>query len=417
MKKRVLFIVTMHTMSNRYSLVGYELTKYLAKKSDIKLTIFGLQNFTQIFNHRTDFPDNVEVYDAWANENPKKMGFGLEQVTSFVTRNRPDVVIIYNDMYVLTNMISQLQQVPNKQFKIIAYIDQVYLNQKPKFIETINKTTDLAILFTPYWEEIAKKQGITIPTCYLRHGLNSSTYYPISKTIARMSYKLNDNDFVILNLNRNQPRKRWDICIQAFVEVIHRFPNEPIVLLIGTELDGAWNLLEIFERELVKREMTLEFGMKHILLIEKPQQLSDADVNLLYNAADIGINTCDGEGFGLCNFQHAAIGKPQIVPYIGGFRDYFDTETSLLITPKINYYVDNTRDMVCGEAEMCDFKDFADAIIKYYTNRDLLQRHGINGREKILRDYSWDQVGEKLYYYISETVKNTNHTRVHSFVG
>jgi len=29
-----------------------------------------------------------------------------------------------------------------------------------------------------------------------------------------------------------------------------------------------------------------------------------------YIIADIGINTCDGEGFGLCNFEQAGIGIP-----------------------------------------------------------------------------------------------------------
>jgi len=31
--------------------------------------------------------------------------------------------------------------------------------------------------------------------------------------------------------------------------------------------------------------------------------LSDFDINVLYNVADLGINTADGEGFGLCNFE------------------------------------------------------------------------------------------------------------------
>jgi hypothetical protein len=30
------------------------------------------------------------------------------------------------------------------------------------------------------------------------------------------------------------------------------------------------------------------------------------------------------EGFGLCNFEHAALGIPQVVPRIGGFLDFFD---------------------------------------------------------------------------------------------
>jgi hypothetical protein len=29
----------------------------------------------------------------------------------------------------------------------------------------------------------------------------------------------------------------------------------------------------------------------------------DEDINMFYNAANVGINTADGEGWGLCNFE------------------------------------------------------------------------------------------------------------------
>ena len=411
-RTRVLFFVTAPQSSNGYSLVGYELAKYFSKKNDIDLTIFGFQNFNSaatgnaIPNHRLDFPPNVQVFDAFANENPKQAGFGVSLVKDFVATNRPDVVIVYNDMLVLTSVIGQLHEVPDRKFKIIAYIDQVYLCQKKEYLNFVNQKADVAMLFTPYWEECIKQQGITIPTCNVPHGFNPMTHYPVAKHLARKFYGLRMEDFIILNLNRNQPRKRWDICLQAFAEVVTRLPNAPIKLLVATAVQGAWNLLEIFERELIKRGSTLQEGMKHMILLDNPQQLSDEDVNFLYNVADIGVNTCDGEGFGLCNFQQAAIGIPQVVPHIGGFRDFFDENTALLVEPAMTYYVDNSRDMVCGEAELCRYSDFADAMIRYYENRDLMKQHGENGRKKIVSEYPWEKFGDKLYAIIKDTTKD-----------
>jgi glycosyltransferase involved in cell wall biosynthesis len=403
---RVLLFATHHNSSNGYSAIAYELTKQLAKRSDIQLTVFGFQNFSQIPNHRADYPKNVFVYDAWANEEPKAAGFGVTLVKDFVTANRPDVCIVYNDMLVLTSIISQLKEVPKKNFKIIAYIDQVYLCQKKEYINFVNQNADIAMLFTPYWEEIAKEQGITIPTCHLKHGFSPTQHYPIPKTLARKFFGLKNEDFIVLNLNRNQPRKRWDICLQAFADICKNLPDEPIKLLVATAVQGAWNILEIFERELKKRGLTLQDGMKHLILLDNPQQLSDEDVNFLYNTADVGINTCDGEGFGLCNFQQAGVGIPQIVPNIGGFRDFFNEDTALLIEPVMTYYVDNSRDMVCGEAELCDYKDFAIAIEKYYNDRELLKKHGINSRKKISSEYKWEELGNQLYNYIKDVAKD-----------
>lgn len=407
---RVLFFVTAPQSTNGYSQVGFELAKYFSKRPDIDLTIFGFQNFNNsansnlIPNHRSDFPKNVQVFDAYANENPKQAGFGISLVKDFVSTNRPDVVIVYNDMLVLTSVIGQLHEIPDRKFKIIAYIDQVYLCQKKEYINFVNQKADLAMLFTPYWEDCIKKQGITIPTCYLHHGFNPDMHYPIPKTLARKFYGLKNEDFIVLNLNRNQPRKRWDICLQAFAVIAER--KVPIKLLVATAVQGAWNLLEVYERELMKRGLTLQDGMKHIILLDNPQQLSDEDVNFLYNVADIGLNTCDGEGFGLCNFQQAAIGIPQVVPNIGGFRDFFDEDNALLVEPTMTYYVDNSRDMVCGEAELCRYQDYAEALIKYYNDRDLMAKHGQNARNKIIAEYPWEKFGDKLYNIIKETTKN-----------
>ena len=363
---RVLLFVTSHHSTNGYSYVGYEIAKKLHLYPDVHLTLFGFQKFHSIPNHRTDFPSAVFEYDAFGNESPKESGFGINQVKDFVASNRPDICIVYNDVMILQGVISQLLEARtliNKPMKIIGYVDQVYLCQKKHYIDFLNKSIDFAILFTPFWEQCIKAQGLTVPSAVVRHGFNREVHFPIPKHLARRLYGISPSDFVIMNLNRNQPRKRWDICMQAFAQVVKEAGNEPIKLLIGTDINGAWNIIEVFERELGKLGLTLEDGMKHVILLDCPQQLNDDDVNFLYNTADIGINTCDGEGFGLCNFQQAAIGIPQIVPALGGFLDFFDNDCALMIEPIMTYYVDNSRDSVGGEAQLCDYRAFGKAML------------------------------------------------------
>jgi hypothetical protein len=62
--------------------------------------------------------------------------------------------------------------------------------------------------------------------------------------------------------------------------------------------------------------------------------------------------------------------------------------------------------MVCGEAELCDYKDYAEAIMKYYNDRDLMKRHGENSRKKILNEYPWEVICDKLHGIIKDTVKD-----------
>ena len=402
---RVLFFGTHPSQYNGYSKVVYEMMTCLAKRKDFEFTVYGFQKFGSQAEHRADLPSNIELYDAFANENPKSQGFGITEVRAFVKTNKPDVCIIYNDMMILHQVITQLklaQKEDGATFKIIAYIDQVYLNQKKEFIEFINANADYAMMFTKFWQDIAIGQGIKLPYGFLPHGFNKDIYYPIPKHLARLQYGIGAEDFIILNLNRNQPRKRWDVCLKAMAEIVCRYPNEPIKMLVGTAIQGAWNLIEIYERELKKRGLTLEDGMKHLIVFDRPQKVTDEETNILYNVADIGINTCDGEGFGLCNFEQAALGIPQIVPRLGGFIDFFDDESAILVDPKLAYYVDNTRDAVCGEALMSDYNDFVEGIECYYFNKEKRAKHGAHARAKILRDYKWQDVADKLCKIIGE---------------
>lgn len=411
---RVLIFGTHPNQYNGYSKVVYELIHCLAKREDLHITVYGFQKFNVLPNHRVDIPSNVELYDAYEKEDPKQQGFGIEQIRSFVNQNKPDICIVYNDMMILHQVITKLglcKTEDKMDFKIIAYIDQVYLNQKKEFIEFINANADFGLLFTEYWQKTIVEQGLKLPSDFLPHGFNPNIYYPIPKKLARLYYGMKEEDFIILNLNRNQPRKRWDTCLKAFAEIVSRYPNEPIKMIIGTALQGAWNLIEIFERELKKRNCTLEDGMKHVIVLDRPQKVTDEETNILYNVADLGINTCDGEGFGLCNFEQAALGIPQIVPRLGGFLDFFDDSNSIMTEPKIAYYVDHSRDMVAGEALMCNYIDFTEAIEKYFFDKELMKLHGDASRSKILNDYKWQSISDKLYNIIYTVLGKTPPTQ------
>lgn len=400
---RVLLMATHPNSSNGYSKVAFELAKYLSSKEDIELTYFGFQNFQKNTAHEKgrELPTHIQIYDAFVNEKVKSLGFGFDEVTEFVTMNKPDLIIIYNDMVVVSNILEKLSKVENKNYKTVIYMDQVYLCQKKEHIKILNDHADFVICFTKYWEKCLIDQGFTKPTGILEHGFNQKMHYPVPKKLARMFFNLKMDDFIIINANRNQPRKRLDIMMMAFAEVVSRHTGEPIKLLIATAPNGAWNLIEIYERELRIRGITLEEGMKHIIFIDNPQGLTDEDMNTLYNAADIGLNCAMGEGYGMCNFEAGAIGVPQIVPAIGGFLDFFNKESAIMITPKIKLYTDMTIDGCPGCAEICDSVDFADAIDIYYADDELRKNHAINARTNILKNYQWNDLGEKLYKYIN----------------
>lgn len=412
-KTRVLFCGTIPTQNNGYSKVVYELAKRLAGYDDIDLHIFGFQGFYKNEQHELErkLPNNVTIFDVFAHEEPQKTGFGDDIIQDYVKQFKPHMVIVYNDLVVLYRLIKKLTELPeeHKTFKIVPYIDIVYNNEKNALIKFLQDTCDGAIMFTEYWKSVIETQGFVKPMHIVEHGFDKMNYYPIPKDIARNYFSMNQDDFIMLNLNRNQPRKRWDTCMQAFIKFISTHQKDPIKLLIGTDIQGSWDLIDIFISECRLYKMDPDEAKSHLIIMNGPQKLTDKDINVLYNSADVGLNTCDGEGFGLCNFEHAAIGIPQIVSNVGGFKDYFTNKNAFLVNPKWSYYVDASRDIVSGKAEICDIDDIVEMMEHAYTNRDKLRKFGQHARTSILDKYNWEDKAKVFYeciqYHTKDMVK------------
>lgn len=387
---------------NGYSKVVYELAKQISQRpsDEVQLSIFGFQNYYDNPRHRKDLPANVHVYDALAHEDPKSTGFGINLVKQYIEEQSPSVVVLYNDLVVIKAFLETITKnfPAPRSFKIVTYIDQVYPYQHQHHMAAVNSMADAAFVFSKYWDECIKDLGLTIPTYVLEHGLNPTSYFPVPRAAARAYFGIGQDDFVILNINRNQPRKRWDICLKAFAEVVSRLPDAPIKLLVGTAPTGAWDLMGIYKRELHKRGVSEEVGIKHLVMLENPQQLSDDDVNILYNVADIGLTTCDGEGWGLCSFEGAAVGVPQIAPRLGGFLDFLDDGCATLVDPIVAYYVDSTRDAVGGEASICNYVDIVDAVLNYYDDPDLRKQHGHAAKQRVrtCERYKWSYLAATM---------------------
>jgi hypothetical protein len=142
--------------------------------------------------------------------------------------------------------------------------------------------------------------------------------------------------------------------------------------------------------------------MKHIILIDNPQQLTDEEVNTLYNTADVGLNTTMGAGFELTNFEHGGMGFPQVAPYIGGIRDFLDNSCAKVLEPVVCIYTDSSGDGCPGKASIISPIDVADALEGYYADEDLRKEHGKKCRERILKNYRWPDLGEKFYKIIKK---------------
>ena len=147
-KTRVLFCGSHPYIYNGYSKVLFELINELSNYQDLHITHFGFQNpnsqnqnnHIQIRQHNNKH-NNVYVYDAMKYENLnlnkfEKDGFGYNLFRDFVLTNSPDIIIIYNDPNIITNLYKQIEDLT--YIKKIQYFDFVYKNNNIHMMQYIN---------------------------------------------------------------------------------------------------------------------------------------------------------------------------------------------------------------------------------------------------------------------------------------
>jgi D-inositol-3-phosphate glycosyltransferase len=139
------------------------------------------------------------------------------------------------------------------------------------------------------------------------HGVDLALFRPEPQRAARAQYGIPESAFVVLNVNTNQFRKRQDLTIRAFARFARTRPEALLILhCMGGSSGQGWDL----------SQLARYYGVQHqvVLVHQKRPVLTDDELRVLYNTADVQINTAGGEGWGLSSFEGAACGIPQLVP-------------------------------------------------------------------------------------------------------
>ena len=397
-KLRFLLVSTHVQQFTGYSKVTHGILSELATKPWLDITHFGIQKFHELPTSFRPYPPGIDVIDATSLEKPVQNGFAFGALPDVIRKKKPQVVMIYNDMAVVTQFVEAIRKsgIP-RNFQLWVYCDQVYNTQSQMFLDILNRDADRIFTFTPFWKKCLKDQGVTRPVDVLLHGYSTKQCFPVPKDLARKQLSLPTDIFLFMNMNRNQPRKRYDILIMAFVELIAKYPTKPLYLLCICDKGekGGWWLFELFSRELKMRGVPIEQFAQRLIITAQNMSFKDEEINMFYNAADVGISTSDGEGWGLCQFEQMGVGIPQVVPDIGGYKEFCTAENSVLVAPTVRYYLPTTFSPVGGEALACNPHDVCLGMEEYVLNSAKREAHGKAAREKVLQ-YTWEKGCEAL---------------------
>ena len=396
---RILFFATYPTQPTGYGRIGNILSNYLASVGH-EVHYVGISNFKDSAIGRFIHPA-VKLIDAL---DERKEGstelYGVDVMTTLIAKIKPEIVFIYNDIIVINRIINEFIETKQpKDFKFYLYLDLVYEYERLILFQNIQQWADKIFVFSECWQRNLRTLGLPAEKiALLPHGIDTTLFYPLDTSVAKKTYGFQPEDFVVLNTNRNAYRKALDITLAAFLKFLIKQQYDPKIKLflnLVTNTSQGHNI-----RDLIKM-VCLKYGgdydkltANHIFIRSAETYLSDYKLNELYNACDVGINTCLGEGFGLCNLEHSCVGKPQIVSRVGALNDIFTDAYATLIDPCAELYVPQYLDDHQGYLQVCAVDDFVAGLERYYAQRELAQLHGRLAMETLTKKYEWQTILE-----------------------
>lgn len=248
--------------------------------------------------------------------------FGAFQGAALAHTLGARAVLLLNDLWILKNYITPFAPLRDR-VKLLAYAPLDGRLPDPSWIAPL-VSVDRFIVYTDFARQEVRAACAMLATRgvlpafadvdVIPHGVDTTIFHQLDRRAARQQLFPDRPElwdaFLILNANRPVPRKRIDLTIEGFAAFARQAPAQVKLYLHHAILNTA-------ERDQIlawARQCDVVDRLILPPVSDETTPTSDAQLNLIYNACDVGVNTAMGEGWGLVSLEHAATGAAQVVP-------------------------------------------------------------------------------------------------------
>tara|TARA_A100001011_G_scaffold350217_1_gene389343 strand:+ start:676 stop:1959 length:1284 start_codon:yes stop_codon:yes gene_type:complete len=293
----------------------------------------------KIFDMSPSIQKEFGVKDAYLKIYPVS-GYGNEDLLREVMAiEKPDAILHYTDPRFwiwLYNMEAEIRR--NTPIFYYNIWDDL---PDPQYNTNYYKSSDLLMAISKQTYGINKRllpEYEDWQITYVPHGISSRRFKKINDDETTLinfedELKISEKKFRILYSNRNIRRKLPGDVVMAykyFMEGLTPEQREECVLIFhcapvdenGTDIPR------------VCRHLIPDYDVKFTYSWNN-RPFNDAEMNLLFNSADVYINLASNEGFGLGSAEALTVGTPIIVNMTGGLQDQcgITDDSENLLTP------------------------------------------------------------------------------------
>lgn len=214
-------------------------------------------------------------------------------------------------------------------------------------LKSLRRTTRLLANSCFTQEQMKEMFGLDTPVCH--YGVDSDGFHAMPDTV---------KENFVLSVGELTPRKGFDFVVESLG---HVSPDK------RPQLRLVCNMVNPSEREYVEC-----LAARNAVDLQVLTNLNTSELALQYNKAQVCVYAPVLEPFGLVPLEAMACGTPVVGVREGGVQESVVHEcTGLLVE----------RDAV----------QFAAAVQHLLSNPSLASEYGRNGREHVLRNWTWDQ--------------------------
>jgi len=386
-----------NTSGTGLSRVMHNLTRRIADRHEIHFLGIGYSGEVVRDRGLTVYPTNPRGGDV----------FAAFQAASLIEEIEPALVFVMHDIWLFDYYVRILGPYRDR-LKIAAYIplDGKIVNEDDA---APLAQTDTVVAYSEFgraefegaFRRLLEKQAAAEvpPVAVLPHGVDQGRFYPFPELVeasfasaGRVEAKrrvfgdgaTDGESFVVLNASRLDKRKRVDLTVEGFARFAADKPANVRLCLHHAILDTE------SEQQLVALIRRCGLGERVSLNPLGSRIVVDDELNLLYNACDVGINTSMGEGWGLVSCEHGSAGAAQIVPDHTGCAELWRGRGELI--PPARSYVPEFSPLEMGEVSP---EGVAQALETLY--RDPARRQELSRAATVQNPaFSWQEITRRF---------------------
>lgn len=324
-----------------------------------------------------------------------------ESIQEHIAHIRPDVTIILEDPFTMTNL--KFHELNLYDSKLLLYFP-LDGNNIATDTYKIHRQADMNIGMAKFSTKQLSDLGYNATTIW--HGSEINKYVPVNNTIQtklKLLHGYKEDDIIFYSYFRNSGRKTPQTHMDIMAETLSKLPNDYRYLMHCINADeGSNNLFDYRDRILANK-----YGKDVIDRIEISNvAVSETVMIQRMQMCDYTIHASSGEGFGIILADSMSCGKICIANNFSTTREllleHIDDIGQRGIGVDYDYLLTSSYNVEHGH---CNTNKFVDSILNTIemdeNSKNILRT---NGRKFVEKHLSWDTIAEQFKNEIKKVI-------------